>query len=298
MAGDCWQLTDGALASYCCSQRTGVVAMPLGERIGQNMGFARTAFGLLLSLAILSGCNTTDALTPPVDVGGGRFPNSPPVTDNDLQQMADNQQPVYPTNGATSPVYRQAANPGNDQGNGQIYRPATPGQGSAPTTLQQQAASLGSGGGTVQEPEETPAAPARQPAPTQPQGAETANAGAGDTSIRFLPIIGAPLQAVTPLSRQLGAEARSRGFVIRSSTDATARHVLKGYFSAVGGGGTITVTYVWDVLDNNGARLNRIQGQENFPGNASDPWSAVPASVMQNIAAKTMETYGRWRAGP
>lgn len=260
------------------------------------MGFARTAFGLLLSLAVLAGCNTTDALTPPVDVGGGRFPNSPPVTDRDLQQMADNQQPVYPTNGAAPPVYRQPAIPAGNQPTNPDYQLARPGPGSAPTTLQQQAAGLGAGGSPATEPEESPAAPARQPAPSQPQGEETASAG--DSSIRFLPIIGAPLQAVTPLSRQLGAEARSRGFVIRSSSDATARHVLKGYFSAVAGGGTITVTYVWDVLDNNGARLNRIQGQENFPGNAKEPWSAVPASVMQNIAVKTMETYSQWRAGP
>lgn len=275
-----------------------------GERIGQQMGFARTAFGLLLTLVLLSGCNTTDALTPPVDVGGGRFPNSPPVTDRDLQQMADTQQPVYPAEQParveTAPVYRQPE-PAPTAGGG--YRLARPGPGAPPTSLDQQAAGIGSPrrqAAPATAEESTHAAP-REPARTEAPRQDTAgteSASAEDRSIRFLPIIGAPLQAVTPLSRQLGTEARARGFVIRSSSDATAKHVLKGYFSAVSGGGTTTVTYVWDVLDNNGARLNRIQGQENFKGAASDPWSAVPASVMQNIAAKTMDSYSQWRAGP
>ena len=282
--------------------------MPPWERIGQQMGFARTACGLFLTLAILAGCNTTDALTPPVDVGGGRFPNSPPVTDRDLQQMADNQKPVYPTQQdtyqpqqpstvETAPVYRQPEPPPGSNGG---YRLAQPGPGAPPATLDQQAAGLGASrrqpAPEVEDESQAAPAPARQPAAAQTAAAETSVAE--DKSIRFLPIIGAPLAAVTPLSRQLAAEARSRGFVIRSSSDGTARHVLKGYFSAVSGGGTVTVTYVWDVLDNNGARLNRIQGQENFAGKASDPWSVVPASVMQNIAARTMESYGEWQAGP
>jgi hypothetical protein len=253
------------------------------------MGFGRTAFGMLLTLAVLTACNTTDALTPPMDVGGGRFPNSPPVTDRDLQQMAETQQPVYPAASPQptqpAPVYRQPQVAATRQ----TYDLAEPDPGAPPTTLDQQAAGIRTPARTA------PPAPAPQAAPDE---AEPQPAVAEDRTIRFLPIIGAPLQAVTPLSRQLGAEARARGLVIRSSQDKAAKHVLKGYFSAVSGGGSVTVTYVWDVLDNNGARLNRIQGQENFPGDATDPWSAVPASVMQNIATKTMDSYGQWREGP
>ena len=47
---------------------------------------------------------------------------------------------------------------------------------------------------------------------------QTAKAGtAASGSIRFLPIIGAPVQAVTPLSRQLGAEARANGLTNASA---------------------------------------------------------------------------------
>nr|WP_316655203.1 hypothetical protein [uncultured Gellertiella sp.] len=281
------------------------------------MRFARTAFGILCLSALLSSCNTTDALTPQVDVGGGTYPaRSSPVTDGDLQRMAQTQQPVYPSRDApaggqplaTGQVYEQPlaapqapAYPANRQQTSGAQPQAL---GAPPRSLDQQAASLGE----PQQPQAPRRAQLAAPAATLPPPASTAPQtqlasvspapAATDQTLRFLPIIGAPLSAVTPLSRQLGAEARSRGITIRGSGDATAKHVLKGYFSCVGGGGTITVTYVWDVLDGNGARLNRIQGQESFPGNATDPWSAVPPSVMQTIATKTMDSYTRWSAGP
>ena len=118
---------------------------------------------------------------------------------------------------------------------------------------------------------------------------------ASGESLRFLPIIGAPVQAVTPLSRQLGAEARARGLTIKSASDASSEHILKGYFSAFADSGNVTITYVWDILDASGGRLHRIQGQEIVPSGAQDPWAAVPASVMQQIATKSMAEYVSWR---
>lgn len=282
------------------------------------MGFARTAFGTLALLVLLTGCNTTDALTPQVDVGGGRFPTSKPVTERDLQQMAETPQPNYggPSYGGNGendqPIAQQPLSPPPQQDANQTPQYAgRPGPGAPPRTLDQQAAGMGQAetGQNEDLPPARPRAPAlagaatssQQSQPAPPPSSETADAASGQAqgdTIRFLPIIGAPLPAVTPLSRQLGTEARARGITIKGSGDQAAGHVLKGYFSCIGGGGTITVTYVWDVLDNKGARLNRIQGQESFAGNATEPWSAVPPSVMQTIATKTMDSYTRWRAGP
>lgn len=274
------------------------------------MHHGRTAIGVLCIVLLLSGCNTTDALTPQVDVGGGLTPSAP-VTDQDLDQMARTQQPVYPSQPQSSAMEQPIAGLNLPAPAAPSY-PApsgTPGPGTPPRTMEQQAEALGSaapatqgsavpgrGGPALAQP--SPDLPATaQPQPAAPAAENTAAAADGRT-LRFLPIIGAPLPAVTPLSRQLGAEARARGITIRSSQDKSAKHVLKGYFSAVAGGGSITITYVWDVLDNNGGRLNRIQGQETFPGNASDPWSAVPPSVMQTIATKTIDSYVNWSAGP
>jgi hypothetical protein len=52
---------------------------------------------------------------------------------------------------------------------------------------------------------------------------------------------------------------------------------------------------VWDVLDSTGTRLHRMQGQEKVPAKGEDPWAAVPASTMADIAAKTIQDYLAWR---
>ncbi|WEX86095.1 hypothetical protein PZN02_002352 [Sinorhizobium garamanticum] len=144
--------------------------------------------------------------------------------------------------------------------------------------------------------------PARQqsstPAAAAPQEVNHAAASpeaASGAGIRFLPIIGAPVEAVTPLSKQLGADARAQGLAIKSSADATSEHILKGYFSALNDGGKTTVVYVWDILDGSGNRLHRIQGQDTVASTAAEPWSAVPPETMQAIATKTIKAYLDWR---
>ncbi len=59
-------------------------------------------------------------------------------------------------------------------------------------------------------------------------------------------------------------------------------------------GKKVTVVYVWDVLDNSGSRLHRIQGQETVPGKAADAWSAVPPELMQQIGNATIAEYMKW----
>lgn len=230
---------------------------------------------LILALA-LSGCNTTDALTPQAEIGGGAQVASSPVTQSDTDQMAGG--PA----GQPSPA-------------GQGY--TTPPQ----NTLEAQAQALAAGGQPMQPPPPVGGATTQQASPGQSASTaptQTANLPpATNGTVRFLPIIGAPIQAVTPLSRQLGAEARAHGLAIKSSSDPAADHILKGYFSAFAEGGQVTVVYVWDVLNQSGSRLHRIQGQELVPSTASEAWAGVPASLMQQIATKTINEYIAWRAG-
>ncbi|THK37555.1 hypothetical protein EHS39_13000 [Ensifer sp. MPMI2T] len=146
--------------------------------------------------------------------------------------------------------------------------------------------------------------PARQQSSTEPAAAAQQQqvnhaalpaAASGSAGIRFLPIIGAPVEAVTPLSKQLGADARAQGLAIKGSADKTSEHILKGYFSALNDGGKTTVVYVWDILDGSGNRLHRIQGQDTVASTAAEPWSAVPPETMQAIATKTIKAYLDWR---
>ncbi|MCR9135792.1 MAG: hypothetical protein NXI27_07355 [Alphaproteobacteria bacterium] len=126
--------------------------------------------------------------------------------------------------------------------------------------------------------------------------ATTGTPAARSGTISFTPVIGAPVDAVQPLSRRLGAEAKNHGLTILQSTSGDSDHILKGYFSAFADGDKTTVAFVWDVLDSSGTRLHRIRGQEVAQGTASDPWEVVQASTMETIATKTITSYLSWRS--
>lgn len=232
---------------------------------------------------LLCACNTSDALTPKVDVGGGLHPSSP-VTQAEAQRLAATQEP---------------------QANARSF-PAAPSYSSGPQNSQQAQSRAMSEGIENATPRNVDAAPLATPSVSGTSAAPANRAAdiataqpvanAGTESIRFLPIIGAPVQAVTPLSKELGTSARSAGLTIKGSADASAAHILKGYLSAFEDGGKITIVYVWDVLDGSGARLNRIQGQLSTPSSGGDdPWASVPPELMQSIGQTTIQSYLEWR---
>jgi hypothetical protein len=242
-------------------------------------------FGTLLSAAllalVLASCNTTEALTPQANVGGGARASSP-VTQAEADRMASSAQPETYSGGYRSGPQNTLEAQARALESGSAVSPSS--SGPPPQWEGQQQ--------TMQQPQ------AQQPAPQQQQSGQQQSASlprASGPTVRFLPIIGAPVQAVTPLSRQLGAQARANGLTIRPSSDSSTEHILKGYFSAFSDSGKVTIVYVWDILDGSGARLHRMQGQESVPGSGQDPWTSVPASTMETIAAKTIQDYVAWR---
>jgi hypothetical protein len=288
---------------------------------------------LMPALSMVQGCTVSDTLTPPLDVGtSGSISNSTPLTRSDMQTAMAQNQSVYASPARQQeaeatysyPQQQMAAEPPSPQNSLEAqaqalqngYNPAasvpldeTPARherkrpqvyarqpvenqrilNEQSQPVHQQAA--------VEDETQAPAqTEASSPAPPNQQQASIAPDAASANAIRFLPIIGAPSQVVMPLSRQLGAEAREKGLVLRDSSGEPAQHILKGYFSAYNDGGRTVVVYVWDVLDASGNRLHRIQGQETVPGKAKDPWASVPASTMQIIATKTMDAYQEWRS--
>ncbi len=256
---------------------------------GQCLAITVTVLALCLS-----GCNTTDALTPQVDVGGGLFPSSSrstPVTQEEANRLAGRDAyPPAPSHDSRPEPDAHRPSPQNSMA--AQAQAIDDGLSSPVQSSPIQSAPLDPPGGVPPsaQPPTVAASPPPVAADTEPK-AETAVA----STIRFLPIIGAPVQAVTPLSRQLGASARASGLLIRSSTDTSSEHILKGYLSAFDSDGKVTVIYVWDVLDAAGARLHRIQGQETVPASQGDPWAAVPAATMQLIGQKTIAGYMQWR---
>ncbi|WP_159950334.1 hypothetical protein [Rhizobium sp. 18065] len=253
---------------------------------------------ILVLLLQLGACNSTEVLTPPVDVGDGSQGAS------DMGQTSAAPLGAVATQGVQSaplgqPGYQYHTTPQNtleaqaaalSQGNNPTASAPLDGAGYDSDGTNQAFPQQPQPQATRQQTQPAQVAQQTQQAALAPAGASTARG-----TIRFLPIIGAPVQAVTPLSRQLGAEARAHGLTIKSANDPASEHILKGYFSAFADGSNVTIVYVWDILDASGGRLHRIQGQESLPSGAKDPWASVPASVMQQIATKSVAQYVAWK---
>jgi hypothetical protein len=150
----------------------------------------------------------------------------------------------------------------------------------------------------------TPPAASAQPAqplsaaPAAPANPAQSAAALSKTRLQIAPIVGASVEAATPLTAELQTRARQRGITLAGSADQAATHVLKGYFSTMTEGKDTTVIYVWDVYDPAGNRLHRINGQQKAASvNASEGWPAVAPATMQAIADQTIDQFAAWLGG-
>jgi hypothetical protein len=134
------------------------------------------------------------------------------------------------------------------------------------------------------------------PAPAASAPATPAQVAAlAKTRLQVAPIVGASVEVAAPLTAELQTRAKLRGLTLVGSTDQTATHVLKGYFSTMSEGKDTTVIYVWDIYDPSGNRLHRINGQQKAPSVGSgEGWQAVAPATMQAIADQTIDQFAAW----
>lgn len=129
------------------------------------------------------------------------------------------------------------------------------------------------------------------------QSAQTSKAPVNMSKVRnyklfIAPIIGAPLEVVTPLSLRFDTIVKTQSIPLATNMETDADYILKGYFSNLIENNQTTVLYVWDVMDKQGNRVHRLQGQEKVSG--KNGWAAVPATTMSKIADDTLTDYFRW----
>lgn len=153
------------------------------------------------------------------------------------------------------------------------------------TGAEGQAAAAASGNGSV------PSSPPQGPRPAAEDQIAAVRAKA---RLQFAPIVGPSVEAATALSERLAGRARERGMRLAGSADASATHMLKGYFSTLDEGGRTTVIYVWDVYDPAGTRLHRLNGQQEAPKSKAQGWAAVTPSTMEGIANSTIDQFDAW----
>lgn len=113
--------------------------------------------------------------------------------------------------------------------------------------------------------------------------------------IALAPVIGAPDPVSKQLAAQLTAAAEKHRITLAPDREAKADYLLRGYIVAARDKSSIKVSYIWDLSDPTGKRVNRITGEEVAATvNAKDPWASVTEQVTQSIADKTAASLGSW----
>lgn len=114
--------------------------------------------------------------------------------------------------------------------------------------------------------------------------------------VALAPIIGAPEPVAKQISKQLAQSSERQRVVVLEDRDAKADYTLRGYIVASRDKAGIKVSYIWDLADQTGKRVNRITGEEvvGAAPNAKDPWASVTPAVVQTIADKTASSLGSW----
>ena len=163
-----------------------------------------------------------------------------------------------------------------------------------PTANSTQALPATQGTSAATSPTTTSPAPAAAPTASAP-ATPAQIAALARTRLQVAPIVGASVEAAAPLTAELQTRAKQRGLTLVGSTDQTATHVLKGYFSTMTEGKDTTVIYVWDIYDPSGNRLHRINGQQKAPSAGSgEGWPTVAPATMQAIADQTIDQFAAW----
>lgn len=115
--------------------------------------------------------------------------------------------------------------------------------------------------------------------------------------IALAPVIGAPEAIAQQMSGQLIQKGEQQRVSLVKGADFKGDYTLRGYVVASRDKSTVKVSYIWDLTDPNGKRVNRIAGEEVTPaGTAKDPWTSVTGAVTQTIADKTSNQLATWLA--
>jgi len=108
-------------------------------------------------------------------------------------------------------------------------------------------------------------------------------------------IVGPPDALGKQLHQEFSSALDKQRVTVTASKDDTADFHLRPYILAAKEKNGTKVSYVLDVSDSAGKRVNRFTGEEMVPGNPSrDPWAAITPPVGQSITAKATGSFVAW----
>ena len=128
--------------------------------------------------------------------------------------------------------------------------------------------------------------------------APLSNVGAKPISrlVSFRAPTGPPDDVNAELLKHLNDAAIDFGIALVVDPNVKTDLTLRGYMAALKKGSAVNLTYLWDVLDQRGQRINRFEGEEVLSGNVDvkAPWTAINPAVSRSIAQRSMTQIGAW----
>ncbi len=130
---------------------------------------------------------------------------------------------------------------------------------------------------------------------TTPLAAATPPPAEQRAKMAVAPIVGPPDATSRTLQTQvIAALERQKVTVAKQPTDPSD-YTLRGYVVAAKEKASTKISYIWDVTDPSGKRVNRITGEEISAGAGSkDTWTAVTPAMIDQIANKTATQVSTW----
>ena len=130
---------------------------------------------------------------------------------------------------------------------------------------------------------------------TTPLAAATQPPAEQRAKIAVAPIVGPPDATSRALQTQVvAALERQKVSVAKQPTDPSD-YTLRGYVVAAKEKASTKISYIWDVTDPSGKRVNRVTGEEVSAGAGSkDTWAAVTPTMIDQIANKTATQVSAW----
>jgi uncharacterized lipoprotein YmbA len=130
-------------------------------------------------------------------------------------------------------------------------------------------------------------------APQEPQPQAGARAPVAKVAINS--IVGPPDALGRQLQQQFSSALERQRVSVTSNKDERADYNLRPYILAAKEKGGTKVSYVLDISEPSGKRVNRFAGEEVVPASPSqDPWAAITPAVAEAIAAKATGSFIAW----
>jgi hypothetical protein len=116
-------------------------------------------------------------------------------------------------------------------------------------------------------------------------------------TVAFDSLDGLPPNQFQQLVKNLNDEAQTRRLAVISREQPSAYRV-RGYLAATVAKNQTTVSWVWDVFDQDEHRTLRISGEETAKGRHKDAWAAADDAMLRRIAQSSMEQLAAFLTSP